>query len=71
MYQLTMDSLLRNLNNRGLNKVYRNGPLLKTASEPVLATCRNQCRSQIMQIGVGRNYRDIDNEKIIGITLRD
>ena len=60
--ELTMDSLLRNLNNRGLNKVYRNGPLLKTASEPVLEVCRNQCKSQIMQIGVGRSYRDIDNE---------
>ena len=60
--RLTMDSLLRNLNNRGLHKVYRNVPLLKTASEPVLGACRSQCRSQIIQIGVGRSYRDIDNE---------
>ena len=60
--ELTMDSILRNLNNRGIHKVYRNGSLLKTTSESVLDACRNQCRSQVMQIGVGRNYRDIDNE---------
>ena len=60
--EVTMDSILRNLNNRGIHKVYRNGPLLKATSESVLDACRNQCRSQIMQIGVGRSYRDIDNE---------